>query len=104
MSQENSKSWQLNRQVNISTLVQLALLACLIIAGYVNLQSRLDLLQRDVTMLLQSQKAFSQKLEDLSTKSISYEYRLQALERSPAGRELAETGFQSLTPAIRGTK
>ena len=90
MGQENSKLWQLNRQVNISTLVQLALLACLIIAGYVNLQSRLDLLQRDVTMLLQSQKAFSQKLEDLSTKSISYEYRLRALESEVSTTDAAE--------------
>ena len=79
---ENSKSWQFNRQINLSTLVHLAFLACLIIGSYVNLQRQLDLLQRDVTMLLQCQKDFSRKLEGLSAKSISYEYRLRALERN----------------------
>jgi len=80
MSNGNSKAWQFNRQVNVSTLVQLVLLACLIIGSYVNLQRQLDLLQRDVSMLLQQQKDSSQKLEDLSAKSISYEYRLRTLE------------------------
>jgi hypothetical protein len=93
MTNGNSKSWQFNRQINVSTLVQLVLLACLIIGSYVNLQRQLDLLQRDVTMLLQCQKDFNRKLEDLSATSISYEYRLRALERDlgnvPAtGREL----------------
>jgi len=90
MAENNSKNlpdsriagWQFNRQVNISTLVQLVFLACLIIGSYVNLQRQLDLLQRDVTMLLQCQKNFEQKLESLSAKSISYEYRLQTLEKS----------------------
>ena len=81
MANENSKSWQFNRQVNVSTLVQLVLLACLIIGSYVNLQRQLDLLQRDVSMLLQCQKDSSRKLEGLSAKSISYEYRLQMLEK-----------------------
>ncbi len=84
MANENSKSWQFNRQVNVSTLVQLVLLACLIIGSYVNLQRQLDLLQRDVSMLLQCQKDSSQKLECLSAKSISYEYRLRALEKDVA--------------------
>lgn len=81
MANENSKSWQFNRQVNVSTLVQLVLLACLIIGSYVNLQRQLDLLQRDVSMLLQCQKDSSRKLEGLSAKSISYEYRLRTLEK-----------------------
>ncbi|MBN2270743.1 MAG: hypothetical protein JXN61_09020 [Sedimentisphaerales bacterium] len=82
MANENSKSWQFNRQINVSTLVQLVLLACLIIGSYVNLQRQLDLLQRDVSMLLQYQKDSSRKLEDLSAKSISYEFRLRAMEKS----------------------
>jgi len=90
MTNDNSKSWQLNRQINVSTLVQLVLLACLIIGSYVNLQRQLDLLQRDVTMLLQCQKDFSRKLEDLSATSISYEYRLRAVEKGTAKAESAE--------------
>ena len=81
MAENNSRNWQFNRQINVSTLVQLVFLACLIIGSYVNLQRQLDLLQRDVTMLLQCQNSFQQKLETLSAKSISYEYRLQALEK-----------------------
>jgi hypothetical protein len=81
MTENNSKSWQFSRQINVSTLVQLVFLACLIIGSYVNLQRQLDLLQRDVTMLLQCQNSFQQKLETLSAKSISYEYRLRTLEK-----------------------
>jgi len=83
MAENNSRGWQFNKQINVSVLIQLALLASLIVGSYVNLQRQLDLLQRDVTMLLQCQRSFEQKLELLSAKSISYEYRLQALEKRP---------------------
>ena len=83
MAENNSRGWQFNKQINVSVLVQLALLASLIVGSYVNLQRQLDLLQRDVTMLLQCQRSFEQKLELLSAKSISYEYRLQAIEKRP---------------------
>jgi hypothetical protein len=78
---EKSRSWQFNRQINVSVLVQLVFLASLIVGSWVNLQRQLDLLQRDVTQLLQSQKNFDVKLESLSATSISYEYRLRALEK-----------------------
>ncbi len=84
MIQTNSKSWRLNRQINISVIVQLIFLASLIIGSWLNLQRQLDLLQRDVSMLLQSQSNLEQKLESLWTKSISYEYRLQAIEKRTA--------------------
>lgn len=93
MTNGNPKSWQFNRQINVSTLVQLVLLACLIIGSYVNLQRQLDLLQRDVTMLLQCQNGFNRKLEDLSAKSISYEYRLRALEQSWQRAGASESSF-----------
>lgn len=80
-SSNNPQSWQFNRQINVSVLMQLVLLAGLIIGSYVNLQRQLDLLQHDVTMLLECQKNFQQKLETLSAKSISYEYRMRALEK-----------------------
>ena len=81
MEKENSRFWRFDRQVNLSMLIQLALLASLIVGSWVNLQRQLDLLQHDVTMLLACQKNFEQKLETLSAKSISYEYRLQAHEK-----------------------
>ncbi len=90
MPENNAPSWQFNRQINASVLIQLVLLAGLIIGSYVNLQRQLDLLQRDVTMLLQCQRGFEQKLELLSEKSISYEYRLQAVEKQISRTDVTE--------------
>jgi len=81
MTEENNRSWRFNRQVNLSVMIQILFLASLIIGSWVNLQRQLDLLQRDVTMLLESQKRFELKTEQLSAKGIEYEYRLQAIEK-----------------------
>ena len=89
MTPGNSKSWRLNRQINLSVIVQLVLLASLIVGSWVNLQRQLDLLQKDVSMLLQSQNSIEQKLESLWTKSISHEYRLQAIEKRAVKNEEA---------------
>jgi len=78
---EKAQNWQFDRQINVSTLVQLAFLASLIVGSWLNLQRQLDLLQRDVSMLLRTQKDVQQKIALLSAQSISYEYRLQALEK-----------------------
>ncbi len=93
MAGRNSKSWQINRQINVSVLVQLVFLASLIMGSWVNLQRQLDLLQRDVTMLLQCQKNFEQKLEALWSQSISYEYRLRALEKVSTKTDMSEEIF-----------
>ena len=93
MAETNSRSWQLNRQINVSVLIQLVLLASLIVGSWVNLQRQLDLLQRDVTMLLRCQKNFQQKLELLQSKSISYEYRLRAIERDLNKTDTSEETF-----------
>jgi len=90
MAQENGRSWRFNRQISASVLVQLVLLASLIVGSWVNLQRQLDLLQRDVTYLCECQKSFKQKLESLSAKSISYEYRLRAVEKHTPMGDIAE--------------
>jgi len=90
---EKSRSWQFNRQINVSVLVQLVFLASLIVGSWVNLQRQLGLLQHDVTMLLQCQKDFTVKLETLSAKSISYEYRLRALEKIIRKNDLGHETF-----------
>jgi hypothetical protein len=87
MTPGNTKGWQLNRQINLSVIIQLVLLASLIVGSWVNLQRQLDMLQRDVSMLLQSQNSIEQKLESLWTKSISHEYRLKAIEKRAAKSE-----------------
>lgn len=93
VAEGNSKSWQFNRQINVSVLVQLVLLGSLILGSWVNLQRQLDLLQRDVGMLLQSQQNFEKKLESLWDKSISYEYRLRAIEKQVSRADSVEEGF-----------
>jgi hypothetical protein len=81
--------WRLNRQVNISVLVQLLFLASLIVGSWVNLQRQLDLLQHDVSMLLESNQKFQEKLEKLSVKSVATDYRLKAVEKSIEQRPIA---------------
>lgn len=81
--------WRLNRQVNISVLVQLLFLASLIVGSWVNLQRQLDLLQHDVSMLLESNQKFQEKLERLSVKSVATDYRLKAVEKSIEQRPIA---------------
>ena len=90
---EKPRSWEFNRQINVSILVQLVFLASLIVGSWVNLQRQLDLLQHDVTYLCQYQKDFQQKLELLQSKSISYEYRLRALERDLNKADTSEETF-----------
>lgn len=90
MIPRNSKSWRLNRQINLSVIVQLMLLASLIVGSWLNLQRQLDLLQRDVNMLLQSQETLQEKIESLWTQSISHEYRLQAVEKHFIKADLTE--------------
>jgi len=77
----NTSSWRLDRRINLSVLVQLTALGSLILGSWLNLQRQLDLLQRDVTMLLKSQETVTQKLEALSARSLSQEYRVQAIEK-----------------------
>jgi hypothetical protein len=93
MAEENSNRWQLNRQINLSVIVQLLLLASLIVGSWLNLQTQLNLLQRDVGMLLAGQKEFEQKLESLSLKSISYEYRLRTIEKHLSEADTTEKMF-----------
>jgi len=90
MAKTDSKSWRLNRQVNLTVLIQLVFLASLIVGSWINLQCQLDLLQHDVTTLLESQRSFQQKLESLSAKSTSYEYRLRAIEKHIPSADIAE--------------
>jgi hypothetical protein len=72
--------WQFNKQVNLSVLVQLVLLASLIVGSWVNLQRQLDGLCRDVSSLVEDTRQFQLKLEGLTEKQIAHEYRLRTVE------------------------
>ena len=93
MAGENSNRWRLNRQINLSVIVQLLLLASLIVGSWLNLQRQLDLLQRDVSMLLDGQKEFEQKIELLWCRSVSHEYRLRVIEKSPSEEDITDDMF-----------
>ena len=81
MAEQDNRSWRFERKISVSVLVQLILLASLIVGSWVNLQRQLDILQRDVTMLLQCQQKLEQRIESLWAKSLSHEYRLRAVEK-----------------------
>ena len=95
MTKQTSRDWHINRQINLSVLIQLVLLASLIIGSWVNLQRQLDLLQHDVNLLLQSQESFQQKLESLTAKTIAHEYRLQAIEKGFAKSDTGKNLFDN---------
>ncbi len=78
--QTQQDKWRLERRVSVSALVQVVMLAGLIIGSWVNLQRQLDLLQRDVRLLLASQEKFCTRLERLQETTLSQEYRLRHLE------------------------
>lgn len=80
----NGNSWKLNRQVNVSVIMQVVVLASLIVTSWVNLQRQLDMLQKDVDSLLENQKKYEQRIEYLSEKAIAFEYRLRAIEKESA--------------------
>ena len=97
MIQENATGWRIDRRVNLSVLLQLMVIASLILGSWVNLQRQLDLLQHDVTILLQSQKEFQQKIESLSERSLSCEYRLRALEKAAGGMAAYNTNAETMS-------
>jgi hypothetical protein len=81
MRNHSISNWRLDRRINLSVLVQLMALASLIVGSWLNLQRQLDLLQRDVTMLLQAQENIVEKQEYLSAGNLSHEYRIRTLEK-----------------------
>lgn len=89
----DAKAWSFDRRVNLSVLVQVVTLAILIIGSWVNLQRQIGLLQRDVTMLLESHKCLQQRLETLSASSLSHEYRLRAIEKPMSSTDRGGADF-----------
>ena len=77
---KKNTGWRLNRQVNVSVLIQLLFLASLIVGSWVNLQRQLGGLCRDVGLLVEDNKQFQLKLEMLTEEQIAHEYRLRSVE------------------------
>ena len=85
--------WQLNKQINLSMLIQLVFLATLIVGSWINLQNRLNLLRHDVTRLLETNKEYAQKIDSLSAKSLEYEYKLKLFEKSLLQKEILKNSY-----------
>lgn len=77
----DNKTWHLDRHVSLAVIVQLVLLASLIVGSWVNLQRQLDIVQHDIGLLLQTQQNWQNKLDALSERCVSYEYRLRTIEK-----------------------
>ena len=80
MGDNNKQGWNFNKQLNLSVIIQLILLASLIIGSWVNLQSQMNVLSYDMERILECQKQFQSKIENISMKNITYECRLKTLE------------------------
>ena len=79
--------WRVNKQINLSVLVQLVFLASLIIGTWVNLQRQLCLLREDMDRLIKCQEKFSQRIEILNEQCIGFEYRLSCKVQCPLKRD-----------------
>lgn len=91
MTKEDSNSrWQFNRQINLSVIIQLFLLASLIVGSWVNLQQQLYLLQHDVNTLLNANKQFQTQLKELAKTDITHDYRLRAIEKTKPKYNIAD--------------
>jgi hypothetical protein len=75
-------AWQFKREVNLSMVLQLCLMASLVIGSWLNLERRIDALQHDVDTLLKGQDRFSGRVEELSAASARNQYRLEAIEKT----------------------
>ena len=78
-----NSGWHFNKRLDLSVVAQLILLASLILTSWLNLQTRLELIRRDVTILLESNEKLQLRIESLWEASISHEYRIRTLEKEP---------------------
>ena len=79
--------WRVNKQVNLSVVVQLVFLASLIIGTWVNLQRQLCLLRADMDRLIKCQERFSRRIDSLNEQSIGFEYRIRSVERKSNSKD-----------------
>ena len=92
MAESEKKNWYFNKQIDLSVLVQIVFLAVLIVGTWVNLQKQLSILQHDITSLIETQKDFQQRIEELTRISITYEYRLRAIEKKIPDADIGKNG------------
>lgn len=94
MSKNNSTKWQINKQINISIIIQLIFLASLIVGSWVNLQKQLSLLQYDVNYLCKKQTSAELTIHELDNKCIKFEYRIRSLEKHLSSMKIAKQNLE----------
>jgi hypothetical protein len=72
--------WRMSRQVNVSMVVQVALLASLIVGNWVDGQRRMDRLGYDMTRVIEQVRQIGERMDGVNERTISHEYRLRAVE------------------------
>lgn len=75
------RQWRLDKNVNLSGMIQLLTVAGLIVGSWINLQRQLDLLGRDVKQLLTAQEKYCDKMEQLQERTVAHEYRIREIEK-----------------------
>ncbi len=96
MSKNNSTKWHINKQINISTIIQLIFLASLIVGSWVNLQKQLSLLQYDVNYLCKKQVSTELTINELDNKCIKFEYQIRSLEKKLSSMKIVKQNLEPL--------
>jgi hypothetical protein len=86
MRSTKDNRWRFDRQLNLTMLVQLALLASLILGQWMDTQRRLDRVSYDVAKLSERVSRFGERLDGVSEKTIRHEVRLSTLETNGTGQ------------------
>lgn len=74
------KPWRMSREVNVSMVIQVVLLASLIVGNWVDGQRRMDRLGYDMTRVIEQVRQINERMDAVNERTISHEYRLRAAE------------------------
>ena len=80
MYNSNNEKWHINKQINISTIIQIILLASLILGSWLNIQYQLNTLENDISQILKGQKCFAEKVENLSSDVFANKYEIRIIK------------------------
>jgi len=75
-----NKGWTFRREVTFGVLLQLTVLVVMALAGWVNLQKQLAIIQHDLIRVLRAQQQVQTQIEYLSHQVQQHEYRISGLE------------------------
>ncbi|MCP4710292.1 MAG: hypothetical protein GY869_16845 [Planctomycetes bacterium] len=84
---ENGLSvWGFRREVTLGTLLHLAALVLVLVAGWSNLQKELAVIGSELEQLVESHVRLQKHIEHLSGQGLDHEFRLRELEKESGRR------------------